>query len=78
MISVKKKCCNQCLYGKNKIVSDDRKAQLLEEIKQDDSFFICHKASIEGQKDMCRGFYDDNDTQLIQVAGRLNVIDFVD
>ncbi len=42
------KMCDECLFTNNKIVSDKRKPQLLGEIFRKDSYFICHKSSING------------------------------
>jgi len=75
---VKKKMCDQCLYTQNKIVSDERKESLLDGIEAKGGHFICHKASIAGEDTCCKGFYDNNDFQLKQVAQRLNVVEFVD
>ena len=55
---IQKKCCGQCLFGKSKIVSDDRKSNIIEETLIDDTYFICHKASMKDQDVMCKGFYE--------------------
>ena len=55
MFYVLDKPCNQCLYGKNKIVSDDRKKQLLKGLENRDDYFICHKATIKNKVVACRG-----------------------
>lgn len=78
MMEVKKKCCGQCLFSKNKIVSDERKENLLSDIKREDTHFICHKASIEGKDHVCRGFYDKKTSNMIRISQRLNMIKFVD
>jgi len=78
MFKVKKKCCGQCLFGKNKIVSDDRKDQLLEECKQTDSHFICHEGTIAREDICCKAFYDKHDTGLMRAAQRLSMVEFVD
>ena len=51
-------CCANCLFGPNKLVSDERKDALLTEILAEDSFFVCHEASEQGQKICCRGFFE--------------------
>lgn len=78
MLKVKEKCCNQCLFSKNKIVSDERKEELLEEIEGKDTYFICHKASIEGKEIVCRGFYEQKTSNMIRMAQRLNMVEFVE
>lgn len=78
MFKVKKERCNECLFSKNKIVSDERRLELLSDCITNDSHFICHKASIDGEDICCRGFYDSSSSNLIRISGRLNMIEFVD
>ena len=77
---VSKRSCNECLFSKNKVVSDDAKQDILEECAQKDAHFLCHKATGKGQDVCCRGFYDHDPgaTQLMRVAGRLGRIQFVE
>ena len=77
MLQVKKKCCGQCLFSKNKIVSDERKKRLLEEIQKEDTQFFCHKATMEKKEIVCRGFYEQRTSQMIRIAQRLNMVEFV-
>lgn len=58
MFKVMKERCNQCLYGPNKIVSDERRKQILKDIHDKDDYFICHKATLKGTKACCRGDWD--------------------
>ena len=77
--AVMKERCDQCLFGKDKIVSNARRAELLRDIKRRDSYFVCHKASIAGVEIACRGDYDQNGCgQMGRIAGRLGAIQFVD
>lgn len=77
-MEVKKKCCGQCLFSKNKIVSDERKAQLLSDIEKSDAHFTCHKATIDNKDIVCRGFYENKTSNMIRISQRLGVIKFVD
>jgi len=71
---VLKEKCNQCLFSADKIVSNKRRTEVLQECKQNDSHFNCHKF-----RDVCcRGFFDTQDSQMIQIAKRLNVVNFVE
>ncbi|GAB7057393.1 hypothetical protein JCM16163A_41420 [Paenibacillus sp. YK5] len=80
MFEVSSKCCNQCLFSENKIVSDRRKVSLLKEIIQEQSYFECHKATMAGKNTCCRGFYDKlgQHSQMIRIAERLGAIEFVE
>ncbi|MET3481497.1 hypothetical protein [Methylobacterium sp. 1973] len=70
--------CNQCLFGPDKIVSNERRAEILRDLRRRDSHFICHKASIAGVDIACRGDWDQNGCgQLGRIMGRLGGIEFV-
>jgi len=79
---VMSKQCDQCLFSKNRIVSDARMRQVLAECRRTDTFFVCHKSSMAGEgKDVCcRGFYDRNPgaSNLMRIAGRLGAVEFVE
>ena len=79
-MKVLSKRCNECLFSGAKIVGDRRKQQLLADIRREQGYFICHKATIKGSGAVCRGFYDERgqEAQLIRIAQRLNVVLFVD
>ena len=77
--------CNQCLFSKNKIVSDERKAEILAATQSEDSFFICHKqqttktdAGDFGLGLCCKGFFDRYPTRPIRMAKALGVVEFVE
>jgi hypothetical protein len=76
---VLEKRCNECLFSKNKIVSDKRRDDLLEGCKRRGSHFVCHKASNVKLEAVCRGFYDspEHPTRLIHVARVLRAVRFV-
>lgn len=50
--------CDQCLYGKNRIVSNARFKAIIASIERKDCHFICHKATIVGRDVCCRGDWD--------------------
>jgi len=78
MFQVKKERCDECLYSKDKIVSNARRNQLLRDIKSNDSHFVCHKATIAGDDVCCHGFYESATSNLIRISQRLNMVEFVD
>lgn len=78
MFKVMEERCNQCLFSENRIVSKERMVDIVKECRKKGNYFICHKASIAGDQQVCcRGFYDTQDTQTIQIADRLGVTQFV-
>ena len=74
MLEVSNKCCGQCLFSKNKIVSDERKKEVLDGCESRDTHFICHKADDV----VCRGFFEKKTSQGIRWAKRLDFINFVE
>jgi hypothetical protein len=79
MFKVMKDRCDQCLYGPDKIVSDRRRKQILNDLRKRDDWFVCHKATIAGQSVCCRGDFDQRGGgQLGRIAGRLGAVQFVD
>lgn len=67
------KRCDQCLLSQAKIVSDDRRAQVLEECRRTGRYFLCHKST---RAVVCRGFFDTEPNQVCQVADRLGLVQF--
>lgn len=80
MLKVFSKRCNQCLLSKNRIVSKERADSIINQCKKEQRHFICHKATINGEDIMCKGFYDQYGefSQLVSIAERLNAIEFVE
>lgn len=77
------KRCDQCLFSSAKVVSEDRKIDILRTCATEDKHFICHKFTIAegpGSQVCCRGFYDADPaaTNLMRIAGRLGAVEFVD
>lgn len=81
MFQVFKSPCQNCLLSKDRIVSPARAKQIIEECKQNETHFICHKSTIKDQGSICcKNFFDKfpDCSQLMQVAARLNWIEFVE
>lgn len=75
---VAEKRCPECLYSPNKIVSDERKDQVIAECLTSESYFVCHKGSLTGNDQLCcRGFFDQEDTMLLRLAHALGRVKFV-
>lgn len=74
--------CDQCLFSKDALVSNERRREILEECatRGAEKHFICHKFTLDGGRNVCcRGFYDHNPeaTAAMQVAGRLGLVNFI-
>lgn len=72
------KRCAECLFSTNRIVSSTRAAKLIRECVKKDAHFLCHKGTIVGEEVTCRGFYDAYPTQMIRIARRLRVVQFIE
>lgn len=80
MFQVQAEKCNQCLFSKDKIVGDKRRSNLIKKTLQNDTYFVCHKGSINKQHSLCcRGFWDAFKDQfnLGRIAQRLGGPKFV-
>jgi hypothetical protein len=69
--------CDQCLFGKNKLVSNKRRREILKQCSKNDVHFECHKGTIKGKKVMCRGFFDVMPTQTQKIAQALGMFNKV-
>lgn len=82
MFLVASRCCDQCLFGPNKIVSDDRKEEIIRSCLEEDRHFVCHKSSIRDEREgmACRGFYEKHPGtgRGIRLAKALRVLGFAD
>lgn len=72
---VYERCCRECLFSANKIVSDVRKAEVI--ASAGDGHFTCHKASLIGEDVCCRGFYDRGLSLAARLATILGLVEFV-
>ena len=78
MFKVMAERCNQCLYSQNKIVSDERRAEILRNVARMDSYFVCHKASIKGAVVCCAGDWETRGGgQLGRIADLLGAVEIV-
>ena len=78
MFKVQQKQCNECLFSSNRIVSKDRSRQIIRDTVMNNSYFICHKASMQIDDVCCRGWYDRFKTQPIRMAKALKIVKFVE
>ncbi|MGB4824968.1 MAG: hypothetical protein WBP82_08715 [Leuconostoc mesenteroides] len=78
LLGVQSKQCDECLFSKNKIIDDKRKEQILSECIQEETHFICHKASMQDLNAVCKGFFDRQLSTNVQLAFRLKFYELVD
>jgi hypothetical protein len=80
MLKVYQECCQNCLLSKDRIVSPKRAKDLLKEIEEKQSYFVCHKASMNNEEIVCKKFFDElgHQSQMIRIAERLNAVQFIE
>lgn len=78
MYQVMREACDQCLMSPNKIVSNERRTQILRDTAQRDCPFYCHKAQIAGELVVCRGHHNAQPSQLGRIAERLQCVELYD
>ena len=71
------KVCNECLFSKARVVDEERKEEILEACNESGRAFECHKASILGQKVICRAFFDGNHSLVVRLAKHFGWFEFV-
>lgn len=80
MLKVYKECCNNCLLSNDAIVSPSRRKDIIKKCSKNQTYFVCHKASMDNKEIVCRSFYDKlgHISQMIRISERLNCVEFVE
>ncbi len=70
--------CKNCLLSKDSIVSPERRKKILHDCDKDNTFFVCHKSSIEGGNTCCNRYYKNvlKKIEGIEIAERMGMIEF--
>lgn len=76
LLKVYKTPCKNCLLSKDRIVSSQRAKEIIKETTDADSYFICHKSSMNGGEVCCNRYYQEiGDKSLkIEILNELNKI----
>jgi hypothetical protein len=71
--------CDACLFTTDRIVPGSRAVEIINGCRTKGTHFICHKATLDGGKNVCcREMYDRLPTvPVVQLAKVLNVVKFV-
>lgn len=80
-LKVFKSCCKNCLLSEDRIVSPKRAKNLIKDTIKNGTYFICHKATMEGNEEIvCSKFFNElgDKSQLIKIAKRLDAIEFIE
>ncbi len=77
---VMREACDQCLFTPERIVAARRFARIVKQCRENNTHFICHKATLAGDKNVCcRRFYDivGDDVLVIRLAHMLDLVEEV-
>ena len=77
-LRVMAKRCDECLLTRNRVVSDERVADILAQCAESGRAFECHKATIVGEHLVCRGFYDETPSLVCNLGKELGLVEFVE
>ena len=79
-LKVFKECCKNCLLSNDRIVSSKRAKQIIKDCVENQTHFICHKATMKDEEIVCKNFFDTigYKSQMVRIAQRLNALVFVE
>ena len=78
-LKVFKECCKNCLLSEDRIVSSKRVKEIIKDCTENQTHFICHKATMNGEEVVCSNFFNTigHKSQIVRIAQRLNALEFV-
>jgi len=80
-LKVFKECCKNCLLSEDKIVSSKKSKEIIQDCAENQTHFICHKATMNGEEEIvCCKFFNTigYKSQMVRIAQRLNALEFVE
>jgi hypothetical protein len=79
-MKVYKECCKNCLLSPDAIVSNKRRKEIIQGCVQEQTHFICHKASMRGEDVCCKTYYDTlgQHSQMVRIAQRLGMVEIIE
>lgn len=77
-LEVMRRPCGQCLFSRNRIVSAERKAEILADCARRDSHFECHKGTLDGRQIVCAGFAKRHSSGMLRMCERGGLVVLVD
>ncbi len=88
-LRVAAKPCSECLFSKNRVVSERRAQEVIADCLEIEAHFVCHVFSIKGDEGeltadeanvCCNGFFREypDASQFMQFSHRLNAVNWVD
>ena len=80
-LKVFKEYCKNCLLSEDRIVSSKRAKEIIKDCSENQTHFICHKATMNGDEEIvCSKFFNTigYKSQMVRIAQRLNALSFVE
>lgn len=80
MFKVFKEPCKNCLLSKDRIVSAGRAKEIIKDCAVNQTYFICHKASMKGKETCCKTFFDNLShlSNVARLAKGIGAVEFVE
>lgn len=73
------KPCKNCLFSNDRIVSQERANEIINGCITDGTFFICHKASMNGKDTACNVFFHKHmNDDISKVMIKVGLLEFVE
>lgn len=80
-LKIFKECCNNCLLSEDRIVSPKVAKEIIKGCSENQTHFICHKATMNGNEEIvCCKFFNTigYKHQMVRIAQRLDSLEFVE
>jgi hypothetical protein len=73
------KPCKNCLFSKDRIVSEERANEIINDCVTNQKFFICHKASMKGENTACNRFFHEHmNDDISKFMIKVGLLEFVE
>lgn len=73
------KPCKNCLFSKDRIVSQERANEIINDCVTQGKFFICHKASMNGKDTACNRFFHQHmNDDISKLMINIGLLEFVE
>lgn len=80
MLKVFENTCKNCLLSPDRIVSGKKAKEIIKTCAEEQTYFICHKASMKGEDTCCKSFFDNLShlSKLARFAKGVGAVEFVE
>lgn len=76
-VHVQRAMCPTCIFRDSSVISVERRDEMRAAADRDESTIVCHETIGTRTNAACRGYFDNGCSAALQIAERLNVIEWV-